>query len=158
MKSNTTAWMAMIALGSLTAFGPMALGAEGQPPDTAPRPAGERGQAIRERLQRIGEQLALTTEQKEKVRAVFQDEMEKGRALREDTTLSREDRRAKMQKIREDMQAKMKTILTADQWAKWEKIREEERERMRQRGGGQGGQGGGQPQRGNSAGAGGTAQ
>jgi Spy/CpxP family protein refolding chaperone len=147
MKTTKHVWMAVLALGSLTAFSPLTQAAD-EKPATPPagRGQGERGQMMRERVQRISEELKLTDQQKEKVRAVFQEEMEKGRAVREDTSLSQEDRRAKRQKIREDMTAKMKGILTAEQWEKWQKMREEQRGQMQQRRGpgGPGGQGAGQ--------------
>jgi hypothetical protein len=44
------------------------------------------------------------------------------RDLRNDTTLSTDDRRAKMKTIRDDANAKLKTILTPDQFAKYQAL------------------------------------
>jgi len=67
--------------------------------------------------------LNLTPEQKEKAAAVIKDQRDKMVALRGDSSLTPEDRRAKMKEIMDGTNAKMKTILTDEQYTKWQSSR-----------------------------------
>jgi periplasmic protein CpxP/Spy len=93
----------------------------------------KRGEAIRERLQEVGKELNLTDEQKEKLKPIFQAQAEKVKELRADTSLTREQKIEKFKAIRDEIAPKVKEILTAEQFAKWEKIREQFREKAGQR-------------------------
>jgi periplasmic protein CpxP/Spy len=93
------------------------------PPAGAPPGGGMRGRGLN--FDRVATQLALTEDQKPKVKAVLDDMQQKLRDLRNDpdfSSLSQDDRRAKMKAIRDDVTAKLKDILTPDQFAKWQKI------------------------------------
>jgi Spy/CpxP family protein refolding chaperone len=70
----------------------------------------------------IATQLALTDDQKEKVRPILDEMRQKTADLRKDTTLAMEDRRAKMKEIRENTSTKLKDILTPQQFEKWQKM------------------------------------
>jgi Spy/CpxP family protein refolding chaperone len=72
---------------------------------------------------RIAEELNLTDQQKEKTKAIFQEEGRKLRQLRQDKELSREDKMAKVREIRRSIEGELKPILTAEQWEKWQKVR-----------------------------------
>lgn len=76
----------------------------------------------RERIQKVMEELDLSAEQKEKVRAAMQEQGQTLQGLRD---ASPDERREKFQKIQESMSAKMKEILTNEQFEKWEKSRAE---------------------------------
>ena len=102
-----------------------------KPETTAPARNRDR---VQQRLKEVSEKLALTDAQKTKVKAVFQKEGEKLRALRQDTSLDPQERRKKAMELREETRKEMKTILTADQWEKWEKMRQEARGGGRARG------------------------
>jgi Spy/CpxP family protein refolding chaperone len=112
-----------MALGSLVAFGPMAKADESDSKPGA-RTKGKAG-ARHDRMGQIVGELNLTDDQKAKVKPIFQDEAQKMKTLRQDTNLSKQDKMTKLKTIREDTAAKVKPILTADQFEKWNKLREE---------------------------------
>ena len=133
MKMHKASMLAALAAGALIALTP-GLRAQDKPerPEGGPR-AGQRGGDAKERLAKISEELKLTSDQKTKVEAAMKEQAETMRGLRDAT---QEERREKMQAARKAFEGKMKEILTAEQYTKWEKIRQE-------RGpGGQGGRGG----------------
>jgi Spy/CpxP family protein refolding chaperone len=66
--------------------------------------------------------LNLTDDQKPKFKAIMQGTMEKRKALHEDKSLSAADRQAKFKAIQEDTTTQMKALLTAEQFAKWQKM------------------------------------
>ena len=150
MKKSQMNWLGALGLGAALLCTPSVFGADEKP--AAPPPGrqgqggGQRGAGVSQRQQefmkKMAEELKLTDEQKKKVEANQKAQLEKTAKLRQDTSLSQEDRRAKMKTIRDESDKKMKEILTADQFPKWQKMREEQAQAMRQRGG-QGGQGGG---------------
>ena len=121
MKINKISVIAGLVLGSLVACSNMAL-AQDQKPG-----GGRRGPSVEQRMERMTEELKLTDEQKPKVKAVLEDSQKKRQELMGDSSLSREDRREKMRGIMENEDKKLKEILTADQYAKHEKMREEMR-------------------------------
>ena len=91
-------------------------------------PAGRRQQQTpQERLDQMTKDLKLTAEQKTKVEALLKTQAEATAKLRADTSLSREDRTAKMRPMREEFTKGMKEILTADQFAQFEKLQEQQR-------------------------------
>lgn len=127
MKMHKVSLLAALAAGALIAFTPT-LRAEDKPnrPDRSERPGGgpggpggggQRGDMLKE----MAEKLGLSDEQKSKLQEVFKAQRE---AMKD---LSPEERREKMKESREAMNAKLKEILTAEQYAKWEKIRAERR-------------------------------
>jgi len=125
MKMQKIGLLAALAAGALIAFTPT-LRAQENKPD---RPArgqrgGQGGEAAKERLAKISEELKLTDEQKTKVEAAMKAQAETMRGSRDATP---EERREKAQAARKAFDGKMKEILTADQYAKWEKSRGEGR-------------------------------
>lgn len=110
-----------LAAGALIAFSPT-LRAEDKParPERSERPGGGPGQRG-DMLKKMAEELGLSEEQKTKLQEVFKSQRE---AMKD---LSPEERREKMKESRDAMSAKVKEILTAEQYAKWEKIRDERR-------------------------------
>ena len=129
MKLNKTLALAALVAGSLIA-GSVALQAQDNtntPPTGAPPGGGMRG---RPNFEAISKQLELTDDQKPKVKAVLEDMQKQSRELRQDTSLTQEDRRAKMKEIRDGASTKLKDILTADQFAKWQKIGQHQRPPM----------------------------
>lgn len=99
------------------------------------------GAAAREQMQRMEQELNLTSEQRTKIQEARRAQTEKARALREDTSLTQQERQEKMRALREDNQATMKKILTAEQFEKWTKLQSEQPAR-RGAAGGRGGPGG----------------
>ena len=138
MKMHKISLLAAVAAGALFALTP-SLRAEDKPakapkaerPEGGPR-AGQRGDMLKE----MAEKLNLTAEQKTKLQEAFKAQRENRKDLKDATP---EERRAAMKETREAMDAKIKEILTPEQYAKWEKIRQENRP------GGPGGPGGKRP-------------
>jgi len=77
------------------------------------------GDFVKQRMDRLNEELKLTDAQKPKVEALLTAQAEKMRGLRDATP---EERQEKMKASREEMSKKMKEILTAEQFAKYEKM------------------------------------
>ena len=127
MKLTKTFALVALVAGNLLA-GNTALQAQDNtntpPAGTPPGGSGMRG---RPNFEAISKQLELTDDQKPKVKAVLEDLQKQSRELRQDTSLSQEDRHAKMKEIRDGASAKLKDILTADQFAKWQKIGQRQR-------------------------------
>jgi len=123
MKMHKFRLLAAVAAGALIALTPN-LRAEDKPekpaaperPEGGPRP-GPRGDMLKE----MAEKLSLTADQKTKLQEAFKAQREK---MKDATP---EERREKMKENRKTMDAKIKEILTPEQFAKWEKIREENR-------------------------------
>lgn len=132
MKMHKVSLLAALAAGALLAFTPNVRaqdkGEHAARPEGGPR-AGQAG----DRLKKLAEELNLTADQKAKVEAAMKEQREAMQAKKDAT---QEERRAAGKEAREKMNAKMKEILTAEQYAKWEKIREQNRP------GGPGGPGG----------------
>jgi len=140
MKMHKVSLMAALAAGALILSSN--LQAQESKPDRPPGGprAGQRGEQAKERLAKISEELKLTDDQKTKVEAAMKEQAETMRGLRDAT---QEERREKMQAARKAFEGKMKEILTADQYTKWEKTREQRGPGGEGRRGGPGGPGAG---------------
>lgn len=129
MKATRISLIAALIAGVLVAYSP-ASRAEDKETKPAPkregRPGGPGGpggaEGIKERLNKIAEELKLNDGQKTKVEAAMKEQGEKFRAIRQDSSLSDEQKREKGKALRDDLNKKMKEILTAEQYAKWEKM------------------------------------
>jgi protein CpxP len=117
MKSTKTMLIAALAAGALLA-GSSVLRAQNA---TNTPPAGEHGPGMKGRAN-IAKQLDLSDDQKPKVEAIMKGAMEKGRALREDTSLTPEEKKDKVKAIKDDMATQLKTVLTPEQFAKWQEL------------------------------------
>ena len=118
MKMNQTLALVALVAGGLF-VGSTALLAQNTPQTP---PAGAQADAAKHGHPDFVKELNLTDDQKPKFKAIMQGAMEKQKALREDTSLSMEDKKAKMKAIHEDTVAQMKALLTAEQFAKWQKM------------------------------------
>ena len=87
-----------------------------------------RGANSEQRLEQLDKQLQLTADQKTKLKAYFDGERKKMQDMRADTSLTREQRQEKMKAVRDDLSKEMKSVLTPDQFTKWEKERDKMRE------------------------------
>jgi len=120
--TKTLALAALVA-GSLLA-GNTALQAQDNtntPPASAPPGSpGMRGRAMN--FDAIAKQLDLTDDQKPKVKPIVEDMLQKMKDLHADTSVAQTDKRAKAKEIRDAATAQLKDILTAEQFAKWEKM------------------------------------
>jgi len=80
------------------------------------------------RMDELSERLNLTTEQKTKVQEIFSDTREQLRAVRQETE-------PRMVEIRRQADGRLQTVLTPEQWEKFQKLRDDRRGRGRGRGG-----------------------
>ena len=122
MKLTKPLIIAALIAGNLVAWD---FAVRAQDSTNTPPPAGQPGGGMRGRgptVEQLTKALDLTDDQKPKGKAALDDRDQKIKDLRSDASLTSEDRRAKMKTIREDMTATMKEILTADQFAKWQKM------------------------------------
>ena len=87
-----------------------------------------RGDRRADRLEQMADRLQLTDEQKTKVQEIFSDTREQLRALRRESE-------PKVNDIRRQADGRLQTVLTPEQWQKFQSIRDE----MRPRRGGRGG-------------------
>lgn len=74
-------------------------------------------------------ELGLTDAQRDQLRAAQKEQAEKARAIREDASLTREQKTAKVKELRDSFTASTKSILTPDQFEKWQKMQEARRNR-----------------------------
>lgn len=125
MKLHKISLLAAVAAGVLIALAPT-VRAEDKPAKPAgERPAGgPRGGQRGDQLKKMAEELNLTADQKAKLQEALKAQAENRKDLKDATP---EERRAAMKEAREKMDAKFKEILTAEQYAKWEKLRQENR-------------------------------
>lgn len=122
MKLNKTLMIAALAAGGMftAEVAVRAQNATNTPPAGARPAGGPRSGGMN--IDYIASQLALTDDQKTKVKPVFEEMRQKLVDLHRDGTLGQADRRAKTKEIRDDATAKLKEILTPDQFEKWQKI------------------------------------
>jgi len=85
----------------------------------------ERGGAIRKRMQKVAMELGLTDEQKQRLQPILREEWTKLKALRDDQSLTRLEKRKKLQAMREELLPQLKGVLTPEQLAKWQQLRQE---------------------------------
>lgn len=126
MKMSKISILATLAAGALFALTP-SLRAEDQPakPAAGEHPAGgPRGGQRGDMLKEMAEKLNLTADQKTKLQEALKSQRDNRKDLKDATP---EERRTAMKEGREKMDAKIKEILTPEQYAKWEKIRQENR-------------------------------
>ena len=86
------------------------------------------------RMEMLAERLQLNEEQKTKVQEIFSDTRQELRALRKESE-------PRMDEIRRRADGRLQTVLTPEQWQKFQTVREE----MRSRRGGRGGPRGDRP-------------
>src|SRR5690606_38115080 len=93
--------------------------------------AADRASLFRERLEEAAGELKLTPEQREKLKPILQAEVERLRALHANPSLSRRAKLRELKRIRSEVTPKVKTILTPEQFRRWEEMRAERRGELR---------------------------
>lgn len=81
-----------------------------------------------DRIEQLAERLQLTDDQKTKVQVIFSDTRDQLRALRQESE-------PKVNEIRRQADGRLQTVLTPEQWQKFQGIRDEFRPRRGERGG-----------------------
>lgn len=79
------------------------------------------------RMEMLSERLQLTEDQKTKVQEIFNDTREQVRALRRESE-------PKMDEIRRQADGRLQTVLTPEQWQKFQTVRDEMKSRRGARG------------------------
>jgi Spy/CpxP family protein refolding chaperone len=85
------------------------------------------------RLQQAINDLNLTDEQKEQLKPLYMEQMVKLRDLYQDTSLSMAEKLDKLKASYKDAAPKLKQVLSADQYAKWEKDANQWLDQLKQR-------------------------
>lgn len=75
-------------------------------------------------------ELNLTEQQDKQLKDINRSYMAGAKSLREDNSLSKEDKKAKLDALGTERNGKIKSVLNADQYAKWESNRSASHERM----------------------------
>jgi Spy/CpxP family protein refolding chaperone len=119
MKITNYGLAAILALGTFVATGTQALAQEKKAEQKKHFTASDRQPG-----DRMAEELKLTDEQKTKMRTFREEQRKKAEEIRKDTSLTQEQKHEKAAALRKEGDAKMKEILTSEQYAKWEKSRE----------------------------------
>ena len=73
-----------------------------------------------EHAQRMQESLSLSDEQTSKIKSIDKELGDRFRALRSDSALAREDLQKKAKQLRDEYRSKTKSVLTEEQYKKWE--------------------------------------
>jgi hypothetical protein len=114
---------------------PTRAGQEGQ--ESQERGARAGSEQARQRLEQIKERLALTPEQAEQVRPIFQEEVQKLKALRETHSGGgRRDRRKmgrELKRIQGETDDRLKQVLSKEQMKELKTLRDEWRQQLRDR-------------------------
>lgn len=88
-------------------------------------------------VKKMSKDLDLNEKQTQEIKAVVTKQVEKREAkraeIKADKDKNREEMRANMEKEQAAVSADMKKILTPEQYAKWEKNREEKKEKMKEK-------------------------
>ena len=79
------------------------------------------------RVKKMTTVLALTDDQKTKVRPLIIEEIKKFKSIRADTSLTEQDRVKKEKEHREAARPKFKAILNEEQFAKYEEMQQDKR-------------------------------
>jgi len=117
------------AVTALVGFGQLAFAEMGQGKMGGPG-AGPKGPPpVSERLERMGQHLQLTDDQKAKIKPLLEAEVAQAKAIHEDSSLSRQQKMEKFQKLRSSTHDKIKPILTPEQQKKLEEMQEKAKER-----------------------------
>ena len=126
MKLNKTLMIAALVAGSVFAadVAVRAQDSTNTPPPDARPPGGPGARGGQMNFDRIVQQLALTDDQKPKVKPIIEELQKKQADLRNDTSITdRTERQAKMKEIRDAATAKLKEVpLTQEQLDKWAKM------------------------------------
>ena len=109
----------LLALLGLTALSLAPLARADEPPP-GPPPAGDQGRPDpakrrEHRLQMLDEKLSLTAEQKNQIKAIWDNAGEKGQALRAEAVAARDDLRAKRMEAMKATHDQVRAVLTPDQ-------------------------------------------
>jgi Spy/CpxP family protein refolding chaperone len=120
IKSLTLA--ALVAAIFLTAGTAVRAQDSTTPSSTNPPAAGGGAKMRGPNVDYLAKQLGLTDEEKVKFSAAIDEQRQKLKSIMSDKSLSPEDRRSQALQLHQDLNTELKGILTAEEFAKWEKL------------------------------------
>jgi len=83
-------------------------------------------------VQRLTQDLNLTSDQQAKILTTLQDQQKQMQTLRDDTTLSQDDKHAKMMDLRKTTMTQIRSVLTEDQQKKFDEMQQKREQEMGQ--------------------------
>ena len=84
-------------------------------------------------VQRLGEKLSLSDDQKAQIKPIIAERQQKMEALRSDSSLRRGQKGRKMKSIMEDSDKKIDAILTPEQQKQYAELKQQMKEQMKER-------------------------
>lgn len=84
-------------------------------------------------IQRLGQKLNLSDDQKAQIKPIIADRQQKMQALRSDTSLRRGQKGRQMKSVMEDSDKKINAILTPDQQKQYAELKQQMKERRQER-------------------------
>jgi Spy/CpxP family protein refolding chaperone len=73
-------------------------------------------------MDKLSQELGLSDSQKQKVQSIFQSEHQQMRDVHQNTTMSTGERRSETEKIRDSLNTKLQSVLTPEQYSKWQNL------------------------------------
>lgn len=89
----------------------------------APGPASSGGM---QKLEAISQELNLSPEQKTQLMPILKEEMPKIQAIKSNTSLTGGEKLQQLRAVHEQTDSQIKPILSADQYTKWQQIRQQQ--------------------------------
>ena len=127
MRIKHAHWLALLAAASgLLLFGTTSPSQEKTETKPGPRPDAKTLVA-QMTLKQMSRDLALTEEQKTKIKPILTEECDKMTVIQDDQSLSPVEKSTKCKECQADCRVKLKPILTAEQAEKWEQLRNSEK-------------------------------
>lgn len=124
MKSNKIIVLTTLAVGSLIACGSAFGGDTASTPNSMTPNATSHASNMTKGsgMDTLAQKLDLTDSQKKQVESIFGSTREQMRDVHENTSLSADQKRSEFSKIRDGLNTKLQSVLTPQQYAKWEDI------------------------------------
>jgi Ribonuclease G/E len=126
MKTQKVNFVVAAALGGLLFLANVSQGQD----TNATKRTERRGPNLQQRMERMTTELKLSDEQPGKVKALLEKQAKERRELVGDTALPREERRDKMRALMQEERKQLKTILSSEQFEKWQQLRQQNRARQ----------------------------
>ncbi len=123
MRLKYVRWMALLAAASgLLLFGTRSPSQEKTEAKPGPRPDAKTLVA-QMTLKQMSRELALTEEQKTKIKPILTEECDKMAVIQDDQSLSPVEKSTKCKECQSACRVKLKPILTAEQAERWDQLR-----------------------------------